>query len=264
MGAIERDKLDEILKILNKQDEKLSKVYQFSNETNAVVKDILMGTQTSDWIKDLETNGTGSATYKDASRMETLIALEDACLNLNITSMLCEWAVDNNKAGTYFGTVLGEVSGVNWSNLTSINSLSANSTALTEILTNTTTLDVFMNNAKCKQSLYINYSVSSEILKGLTLTKYLTTQSIYNTNISNKQFTKNMFIKQIWTYSVDTYTTGDAFTAKVTKPDGSIENIQKTGMVEDKKVAFNKMAKEIEIINADSHMGVKITYLDCQ
>lgn len=265
MGAIERDKLDEILKILNKQDEKLSKLYQFSNETNAVVKDILLGTNVAEWIDDLETNGTSSATYKDASRMETLIATEDACLNLTITELLCSWAVDNSKAGTYFGTIIGDVSGVTWSSLTSIDTVTANSTALSSVLKNATTLDVFMNNTKCRKSLYTNYSVSADILKGMSLTKYLTKQSIYNTNIlPSSPFTRNMYIKQIWTYSADNYTTGDAFTAKVTKPDGSIENIQKTGMVEDKKVAFNKMAKEIEIINADRHMGVYINYLDCQ
>lgn len=219
----------------------------------------------AEWIDDLETNGTSSATYKDASRMETLIATEDACLNLTITELLCSWAVDNSKAGTYFGTIIGDVSDVTWSSLTSINNVTANSTALTAILKNSTTLDVFMNNTKCKQSLFTNYSVSSPILTGMTLTKYLTTQGIYNSNVSrNSPFTKNMFVKQIWTFSVDTYTTGDAFTAKVTKPDGSIENVQKTGMVEDKKVDFNEMAKEIEITNADYHMGVKIAYLNCQ
>lgn len=50
--------------------------------------------------------------------MNALINDADACKNNNITQLIFDWGVLNNKTGNYINTMLGIVAGVNWESTT--------------------------------------------------------------------------------------------------------------------------------------------------
>lgn len=164
MEPIEVSKLDQILTRLDAQDTQLASIYGFVNETNVVVKDILQGRQLSEWITDLVTSGTSSATYGNGDRMNMLIADSDACKNTDVTQYLLDWAVAHNKAGTYYNSVLGPVSGATWANLTTADSVMANSASFTAVAANNTTFTASMNNSTCRTAIYNNAATTENII----------------------------------------------------------------------------------------------------
>ncbi len=157
MDPVEVSKLDELLA---RAENLMDRV----EDTYLITKDILLGTQISDWIEDLKTSGTESATYSDADRMNTLIANNDAVNNVNITQYLCDWAVANNKVGTYFGALLGNVSGVTWNSLSTAAQVCGNVTAFTGIANNNTAISVSLSNSVMRQAMYNAYTTTESIL----------------------------------------------------------------------------------------------------
>lgn len=137
------------------------------------VDDVLNGTQLSDWISDLETSGKSSATYNDASRMNTLIANEGACKNTKINQHLFDWSVINNRVGTFYNSGLGAVSGVTWSSILTPAQVSSNSSAFRAVAKNADMFTVFLNNATAKATLWTNSSVTESILASGTANSVL-------------------------------------------------------------------------------------------
>ena len=121
------------------------------------VEDIYTGNQLSEWIDDLESFGSGSTTYRDATRMNTLITNYEACSNTAIDNHLFNWALANNKLGTFIGTALDNTS-VSWSNLTTPNSIAANSTAFNAMSKDSRIFGLYFENSTCKQCIWNNRS----------------------------------------------------------------------------------------------------------
>lgn len=176
MEPIEVGKLDQILSRLDAQDTQLASIFALSNETNVVVKDILQGRQLSEWITDLATSGTSSATYGNSDRMNALIADSDACRNVDVAQYLLDWAVTHDKAGTYYGSALGSVSGVTWTSLTTANSVMGNSAAFTAIAANNTAFTASMNNATCRTAIYNNAATTGSIIVSSAIAMSILTQ----------------------------------------------------------------------------------------
>lgn len=154
--------------------EMLEDIQAFTNETNVVVKDILNGRQLSEWIDDLKSFGSNSTTYRDATRMNTLITNYDACSNMAIDNHLFNWALANNKLGTFIGTALNNTS-VSWSNLTTPNSIAANSSAFAAMGRDSRVFGLYFENSTCKQCIWDNRSTVKSGLR--TAENYLLTKA---------------------------------------------------------------------------------------
>lgn len=158
MEPIEVSKLDELL-------ERATSLMNRVEDTYLVAKDILLGTQISDWIADLAASGTSSATYQDASRMNTLIANEDAVNTTSIATLLRDWSIANNKTGIFFGTYLNNPSEVDWSSLTTPSSITANAIALNAIIGNDTAFKYAFDLTAFRNTLYDNSFVTESIMQ---------------------------------------------------------------------------------------------------
>ena len=158
-------KADEIKLAVDEFGEMLEDIQTFTNETNVVVKDILSGRQLSEWIADLETSGTASATYADSDRMNALIADTDACKNIKIAQYLLDWAVAHNQTGTYLGACVGNVSGVTWSSLTTPTQVCGNSSAFSAAANNDTAFNAMLGNASCKSAMYNGYATTENVIR---------------------------------------------------------------------------------------------------
>lgn len=152
---------DRIDDVLNRVESLFGRV----EDTYLVAKDILLGTQISDWIADLKASGTASATYSDATRMNALIANEDAANNSDVAKYLVQWAVANNKYGTYCGAACGAVSGVTWDSLTTPNAVMGNATAFTALCGNSTAIYETLNVKSCRQAIWSNLSICDSIIR---------------------------------------------------------------------------------------------------
>lgn len=191
MEPIEVGKLDELL-------DRATSLMNRVEDTYLVAKDILMGTNIADWVADLEASGTGSATYADSDRMNALIGNTDACRNVNVAQYLLDWAVAQNKASTYFSSALGDVSGVTWESLTSVNAIMANSTAFTAIAGDSLVYEVTAKNVPCRQAIFSNADTTEDIIKAsntaLNVMRNKLLQKNSMTGYGNKEFVKNMFL----------------------------------------------------------------------
>lgn len=165
MEPIEVGKLDEILTRLDAQDAQLASIFALSNETNALAKDILQGTQIAEWIEDLQTSGTSSATYADDDRMEVLIGNTNAAQNVAIAQYLLDWAVAHNQTGTYLGACVGDVAGVTWSSLTTPTQVCGNSSAFSAAANNDTAFNAMLGNASCKSAMYDGYATTENVIR---------------------------------------------------------------------------------------------------
>lgn len=157
MDTVVYDRIEDVLG-------RIESLYGRVEDTYLVAKDILLGTQISDWIADLKASGTASATYSDASRMNALIANEDAANNSDVAKYLVQWAVANNKYGTYCGAACGAVSGVTWDSLTTPNAVMGNATAFTALCGNSVATEATVRNSTCKQAMWANITVCEPIL----------------------------------------------------------------------------------------------------
>ena len=157
MDKVVYDRIDDVLG-------RIESLYGRVEDTYLVAKDILLGTQISDWIADLKASGTASATYSDASRMNVLIANEDAANNVDVAKYLVQWAVANNKYGTYCGAACGAVSGVTWDSLTTPNAVMGNATAFTALCGNSVAFKASMQNSGCKTAIWDNSVLTESII----------------------------------------------------------------------------------------------------
>lgn len=158
MDKVVYDRIDDVL---NRVESLFGRV----EDTYLVAKDILLGTQISDWIADLKASGTASATYGDASRMNVLIANSDAANNSDVAKYLVQWAVANNKFGTYCGAACGAVSGVAWDSLTTPNAVMGNATAFTALCRNSVSFKTAMQNDDCRNSIWNNSTVTENPIR---------------------------------------------------------------------------------------------------
>lgn len=159
MDTVVYDRIEDVLG-------RIESLYGRVEDTYLVAKDILLGTQISDWIADLKASGTASATYSDASRMNVLIANEDAANNSDVAKYLVQWAVANNKFGTYCGGACGTVSGVTWDSLTTPNAVAANATAFTALCGNSVAIYEVLKVKVCKQAIWANLTICDTIIRG--------------------------------------------------------------------------------------------------
>lgn len=159
MDTVVYDRIEDVLG-------RIESLYGRVEDTYLVAKDILLGTQISDWIADLKASGTASATYSDATRMNALIANEDAANNSDVAKYLVQWAVANNKYGTYCGAACGAVSGVTWDSLTTPNAVMGNATAFTALCGNSVAFKASMQNSGCKTAIVENVTTTENIIRG--------------------------------------------------------------------------------------------------
>lgn len=200
------------------------------------VDDIYFGNQLSEWVSDLETFGKSSVTYQDASRMNSIVSSVDACKNENISTMILEWAVSNNKVGTYFGSVLDNPTGVNWTTLSTPANVIGNSSAFTLIGKDTNALSKVMNNSNCKIQIYNQRGSTQNVIRSNSgilenLRKYKT-QKRASISSDNKttEWNGKYFVFLVY-FDNDYKASGSVEIASSTvwsgAPDGASENINK-------------------------------------
>ena len=165
-------------------------ILNFASETNIVVKDILQGRQISDWVEDLKTHGTNSDTYKNSERMNALIADRDSCMNPDVESYILKWGIANNKIGIYLNSVIGNVSGVTWSSLTTPNSVFSNSKAVDAVFGSSIAFNNIINTGGCGKAIIDNYSITES-----RITSNPTSWSIIN----NRKKSENILNAGIYT-----------------------------------------------------------------
>lgn len=200
------------------------------------VDDIYFGNQLSEWVSDLETFGKSSVTYKDASRMSTIVSSVDACKNENISTMILEWAVSNNKVGTYFGSILNNPASVSWTSLSTPANVMGNSSAFTLIGKDTNALSKVMNNSNCKIQIYNQRGTTQNVIRSNSdilenLRKYKT-QKRASISSDNKttEWSGNYFVFLVYfnnDYKADGSVKMGSSTIWSGAPDGTSENINK-------------------------------------
>lgn len=156
MDTVVYDRIEDVLG-------RIESLYGRVEDTYLVAKDILLGTQISDWIADLKASGTASATYSDATRMNALIANEDAVNTVQIMTILCDWSVSNNKAGTYLKTYFSK-SEIDWQGVESITDAYSNSEVFSLIANDQNMFNTMMSLASCKTAMFNCYETTESIL----------------------------------------------------------------------------------------------------
>lgn len=151
MDTVVYDRIEDVLG-------RIESLYGRVEDTYLVAKDILLGTQISDWIADLKASGTASATYSDATRMNALIANEDAAKNQEVNQLLFDYAYSNNKIGVFLESCVGDTSSVSFSGLTTFSSLINNAATAQELFANKTISEFIVNNSSALSSLYSSYT----------------------------------------------------------------------------------------------------------
>lgn len=188
----------------------LDDIQNFTNETNVVVKDILLGTQIADWIEDLKASGTSSATYNDETRMNTLIANTDAARTTSISQILYDWSVSKNKTGVYFGACVGNVSDVNWNNLTTPSAVTSNLNAFEAVAKDEIAFRVSMDNSVTKTAIRTNWSVTEEpmgnVIAVSILQSYQKKIQLYNLSGSSDSVSLNGFVLSVGPFAHNTVT----------------------------------------------------------
>lgn len=135
-------------------------VYTLANEIKIISSDILLGRQMSEWITDLKTFGADSDTYKNSERMNALIADTDAAKNPDIESYILQWAIANSKVGVYLNTIIGAVSGVNWSIITTLNQVFSDTKATDAVFGSEIAFANMLDTGGCGTAIIGNYTVT--------------------------------------------------------------------------------------------------------
>lgn len=214
MDTVVYDRIEDVLG-------RIESLYGRVEDTYLVAKDILLGTQISDWIADLKASGTASATYSDASRMNVLIANEDAANNSDVAKYLVQWAVANNKYGTYCGAACGAVSGVTWDSLTTPNAVMSNATAFTALCGNSVALNEAMLSDDCKASIWNNALVTENPLRNssiaLNVLNSLSVTDEEKEHMGIRAFLLNFYYKNYYSSNINpVYVTGSYGSGHVT------------------------------------------------
>lgn len=243
MDTVVYDRIEDVLG-------RIESLYGRVEDTYLVAKDILLGTQISDWIADLKASGTASATYSDASRMNVLIANEDAANNSDVAKYLVQWAVANNKYGTYCGAACGAVSGVTWDSLTTPNAVMGNATAFAALCGNSVAIYEAFRARSIRLDIWNNLNVCDSIVRSST-TALQALNRMSKTELITNLIAKNLFLFKTKINNSDT------FSIKVTcAPNGEQVTVS-TGYGIWKDV--NRFVSKIEPIGIN---GAFYTYVD--
>ena len=213
MDTVVYDRIEDVLG-------RIESLYGRVEDTYLVAKDILLGTQISDWIADLKASGTASATYSDASRMNALIANEDAVNNVDVTQYLCDWAVSNNKTGVYFGSIVGDIVGVDWSALSTADSIMTE-TVFGAIANDHTAFGALSNNTTCARAMYNAHAITEDIINESQAINQMSSVIATITNHNPSQF-EYLFLR----YFDPTGTGTPAYSYSVTFADGSQQSYE--------------------------------------
>lgn len=163
VAGVKTDTSDIIAKI-DAITDSINLIYTFANETNVIVKDILLGSNIAEWIDDLAENGTSSTTYKDTSRMNTLLKSSDACKNNTVNDYLFRYAYSNNLVGLFCDTTSD--GSVDFSDITSFSSL-LNSDKVSAAFNNSTVCKCMANNTNSMIDMYNNYDLIKDYERNL-------------------------------------------------------------------------------------------------
>lgn len=180
---------------------KLTELETTTAEVLAIVNAILGGGTVVEWIADLEENGIDSLTYKSKQRMEELAVTKDALINSKVNSLVFKYAVEHNlHIGNTFKALMGDVSGVTWSNYPNVTTIANNLTAFQAIANNTTACALFFGRIEARRAVFANADALSgtiiwyaNVRDALFNIAEKQTYTINSTNTS-KTFTKNMWI----------------------------------------------------------------------
>ena len=198
----------------------LSNMQYVISNTNAVVQDIYLGNQYSEWIKDLESNGTSSSTYIDSSKMNTLITYEPAVMSSSIDNYLLRYIIDNNKnAGSFFKIKLQDKTSNIWESLSTFDSICKNNYAY-NILANDSTSFTLVIEEGLFPTIYSNCSVTRNITKSSSVAKNIL---ISKCEEKNESFGEDRKIEAIG--FVNTVRSNSGTNLTLTYCDGSTQQI---------------------------------------
>lgn len=174
----------------------IDNVQYIISSTNSIVKDILYGTQISEWITDLETGGESSTTYSDSSRMTALVKEPSATQNTNISAIIYKWAYNNSMLPDYFLSCTQNDS-IAWSDFSNLDSICKNEDAFSAAVSVSVSADSVFAHQASRKTIFSNYSVTESVLKQsvpLASLKKLNKSKTVQSNLD--PFVKNMFILQ--------------------------------------------------------------------
>lgn len=220
------------------------------NNIEVTVNDIYTGNSVTDWIADLVENGTSSDTYKDASRMALLCENKAACTNPSINTILFNYAVSNSlNVGNFYNQLLGSVSGVNWSSLSTISSISANSAAFSAVANNASAFKMFFDNSQGRQSLWTNRTTTQSVLasSSTALTEMKKSSKTENVSTGTSSFPHDEISKNLFVFSASLSTEQDNWGATLTLKLSSSTVYSKRMLGRDNKAEnINKFADHID------------------
>lgn len=151
---------------LESLDQAINNVQILTSNTNSMVNDLLYDKNSSEWITDLETSGKASVTYSTPERMEYLFSLNSAVTNTKIDTLLFEYGLTNNlNVGLFYQALLGNVSGVTWSELTTFDSVCKNSSAFKKICDTNRSITLIKNNGSAFSTMANNYAFTESIIQ---------------------------------------------------------------------------------------------------
>lgn len=231
MDTVVYDRIEDVLG-------RIESLYGRVEDTYLVAKDILLGTQISDWIADLKASGTASATYSDATRMNALIANEDAANNSDVAKYLVQWAVANNKYGTYCGAACGAVSGVTWGSLTTPNAVAGNGAAFTALCENSVAFYASMSVQTFRQAVWSNLSVTDTIIRTSSVAMNVL-KTIAGDDVSWRQD----YDIQGFIISITIYNSG-SYAVSITTEPGSTVVTKNAGY--EREISVNRFASKID------------------
>lgn len=250
VSEVKTDTYDIIVRLDGIKDQ-IDEVYTFVNETNVVVKDILNGSKIQEWIADLAASGKQSGTYKDASRMNTLLASSDACKNATINQWLFDFAYDNSKVGQFFGSVFNQ----NWSSVTTFTQALQNSTIMSSVMNNSEGVKVIHGYSNAINDIFNNYNYIKNYQATSAMQNYfsdkvsrvqLSSYAGNNTPITQRCFMLKTEMKHDW------YAHG--MTYKYTLPNNEVKQITEqydhygaSGTTTKSVISYCKKVEAVEI-----------------
>lgn len=173
----------------------IDNVQYIISSTNSIVKDILYGTQISEWITDLETGGESSTTYSDSSRMIALVKEPSATQNTNISAIIYKWAYNNSMLPDYFLSCTQNDS-IAWSNFSNLDSICKNKDAFSAAVSVSVSADSVFAHQASRKTIFSNYSVTESVLSQSVPLASLKKIKKSKTIFMDSPFAKNIFILQ--------------------------------------------------------------------
>lgn len=187
---------------LESLDQAINNIQILTSNTNSMVNDLLYDKNSAEWITDLETSGKSSVTYSTPDRMEYLFSLNSAVTNTKIDTLLFEYGLTNNlNVGLFYQALLGNVSGVTWSELTTFDSVCKNSAAFKKICNTNRAITLARNNNTAFNTMADNYSYTEAIIAGssvaVNVMSKTTTEARYTSSTPSTVINKKCWLSQI-------------------------------------------------------------------